>query len=120
MADGVVTRSPRQLRMDEAAQVLQQADRALDGMYREVGDLVEATGDSADLQVLHGSCQRWFAGDLAEAPIAERARVTLDAVEKAQAGVSAVLGALQDLDEDRSVEDDELRSERDRLLATPT
>ena len=118
IADGVVTRSPRQLRMDEASDLLQKADRALDRLHRELGDLVESLDDSADLRVLHGSCQGWFDGDLAEAPVADRARVTLEAVQKAQASVSAVLAALDDLDKDRVAEDDELRSERSRLLAS--
>lgn len=116
---GVVTSSPRQIRMDEASQVLQKADLALDGLHREVGDLVESADDAGDLEVLHGTCQGWFDGDLAEASVAERARVTLEAVEQAQAAVAAVLDELHDLDQSGAAEDDELRAERARILATP-
>lgn len=119
IADGVVTHSPRQLRMDEAADVLQKADRALDGLHREVGDLVESIDDSDDLQGLHGTCQGWFGSDLAEAAVEDRARVTLEAVEKAQDAVSRVLEALNELDKSRVQEDEELRAERARLLAAP-
>lgn len=118
IADGVVTQSPRQLRMDEASDLLQKADRALDRLHRELGDLVESLDGSADLRVLHGSCQGWFDGDLVEAPMADRARVTLEAVQRAQESVSAVLAALDDLDKARVTEDDELRAERSRLLAS--
>lgn len=119
IADGVVTQSPRQLRMDEASELIQEADLALDGLHREVGDLVESSGDTTALQVLHGTCQGWFDGDLAEAPIAERVRVTADAVESAQAAVTEVLSALEELDRSRVTEDDSLRAERARLLASP-
>ena len=116
---GVVTSSPRQLRMDEAAEVLQKADHALDRLHRELGDLVEAAGDQVDLRALHDACHGWFDAGLAEAPIPDRARVTLEAVQKVRADVDAVLAALHDLDQTRVAEDDDLRAERDRLLASP-
>lgn len=116
MAHGVVTKSPRQVLMDEAAQVLQTADRALDGLHRHVGDLVESASDQADLQALHDACHGWFHPELAEGPMADRARVTLEAVDKARVGVDAVLVALGELDHELSTEDEALVSERDDLI----
>lgn len=117
---GVLTSSPHQHRMDEAAAMLQSANDASETLRRDLGGVLAIKAEDDGLASLHHVCQTWFVGrNSGEGGLLGRIKNSLDDVQRGKDTIKRVISELEQLDLNLEAEWVSLRDERRVLLNPP-